>query len=531
MENGRHRHGPTITGVNALYLVTMVLLVTLGIAVQRWSVAWGLVITELTVILLPVLVFLRIKRLDLRATLCLRWPGWDLVALSLLIGAGVWFLDVILEGLAAQLLNYPPGTTPETYAMTPLDALGMALGMILLAPLCEEVLFRALIQRGYERLGARRAVLIGGTLFALFHLRFQGLLALLPIALVLGYAFWRSQSLIVPILIHLSNNALGATTLIVRGLDPTFDFSSILLFGAGPAIIVGGLALWRFHRTTRDVVRSRPLSTVAGTAWRWVFLSIAVAIYLGVAGLELTYARFPGILAQDELAWGTAPWREAAEWRYELRLKATDERVGEALCEVAPSGAEVLLRCAIEQAAFEVEQEGSRWIGSDLNQTTTARWSAETLALRAAEVEVETAEGTYVAEVARADGALVLTTDAGDAEILPDDVLLIGGRLAALAGEAPWRLSALPFEVGLVSRATVVEPWRWQPALDRAAPVQREILVRVTGVEPLRLVAGVQIAWRVELGADRTAWYADGPPYPLVRYDSTVLRWVSVDRP
>lgn len=50
---------PTIRSVNLLYLVTMVLIVTAGAAMQSRSAGWGLIGTELLLILLPVLVGLR----------------------------------------------------------------------------------------------------------------------------------------------------------------------------------------------------------------------------------------------------------------------------------------------------------------------------------------------------------------------------------------------------------------------------------------------------------------------------------------
>lgn len=503
----------------------MALLITAGVALQRWSVAWGLVLTELVVILIPTLVFVTTRQLSPQAVLRLRAPGWDLILLSVPIGVGLWFFDATVDSLVVQLLGYAVDA-PQTGAMTVWDAVGTLLGLGLLAPLCEEVLFRGLVQRAYERRGVTKGILVGGLLFGLYHLRLQGLPAVLPIAMILGYSYWRSQSLLVPVVIHMSNNVLGALSAITQGLRPTTNLGPIFVIGLGPALLVGAVALWLFHRRTRHLSRPLPLPERNPSAWQMVPLVLAAGIYVVFGFLELAYNRFPGLIARDELPLTSAPWTETTAWHYDLRLQVTGERVGGARCEVTPDGAWVTLVCEIEQDAFDVQQGRSRWVGGELTQATITSWSAETLLLETAQITVDLPDETLRVDVSRSDEGLVLTTGAEDRVVVPIDALLIGGGgSVVLAAETPWRLSALDFRPGLVIRITVVEPLRWQDDIERPAPEVGRSYVVVEGRETLSLPGGTIEAWRVSLAEDRTAWYAVTAPHPLLRYDTGILRW------
>lgn len=66
---------PRLLGANLLYLLTMVLVLTVGAWMQARSFAWGLLGTEFFLILLPTLLWIRRSELPLDATLRLRWPG------------------------------------------------------------------------------------------------------------------------------------------------------------------------------------------------------------------------------------------------------------------------------------------------------------------------------------------------------------------------------------------------------------------------------------------------------------------------
>ena len=72
---------------------------------------------------------------------------------------------------------------------------------------CEELLFRGYVQRLLERSwGVFAAILLGGILFALFHIRLTQVIPLACIGMLLGWLVWRSGSIIPAMAGHLTNN-------------------------------------------------------------------------------------------------------------------------------------------------------------------------------------------------------------------------------------------------------------------------------------------------------------------------------------
>ncbi len=87
-------------------------------------------------------------------------------------------------------------------------------GALIVAPVGEEVFFRGIVQSGMSRFGLVRpgsmlhrhvAVLFGAVLFGIMHMPHH-IPALIVLGLILGYAYERTGSLRIPILIHILFN-------------------------------------------------------------------------------------------------------------------------------------------------------------------------------------------------------------------------------------------------------------------------------------------------------------------------------------
>ncbi len=96
-------------------------------------------------------------------------------------------------------------------------AVAIFLAVWLLAPLCEEILFRGLLWGALERLGAGRWVAFGVTtvVFALAHLEFTRTPLLLVVAIPIGLARMVTGRLSAAIIAHQINNLLPAVGLLV----------------------------------------------------------------------------------------------------------------------------------------------------------------------------------------------------------------------------------------------------------------------------------------------------------------------------
>jgi len=92
----------------------------------------------------------------------------------------------------------------------PFELLVNLLVIAVLPALGEELVFRGVLQRQLQRLSdnPHLAVWTAAIVFSLFHLQFQGFLPRLALGALLGYLFWWTASLWVPVLAHFANNAV-----------------------------------------------------------------------------------------------------------------------------------------------------------------------------------------------------------------------------------------------------------------------------------------------------------------------------------
>ena len=85
----------------------------------------------------------------------------------------------------------------------------------LLPALGEELIFRGIVQNKLSELIANPhiAILIASLLFGLTHMQLERILPLSFLGLLLGYSYYYSRSIIVPIILHLLNNGLQVVSL------------------------------------------------------------------------------------------------------------------------------------------------------------------------------------------------------------------------------------------------------------------------------------------------------------------------------
>ena len=126
-------------------------------------------------------------------------------------------------------------------------ALGAALAVVILAPILEEILCRGLILRKYlEKTTATRAILISGLFFGLLHLHPLHVLSASLMGFAIGYAYYRTGSIRLAIVIHLANNLLAYLGTRYDIEDPALltDYGALgtlvstLIFGAAGVLLL-----------------------------------------------------------------------------------------------------------------------------------------------------------------------------------------------------------------------------------------------------------------------------------------------------
>lgn len=275
-----------------LFFVCLVLVLTAGVGMQMASLTIGLLGTEVLLILLPAVIYVRLKRLPVAEGLRWRRVGAGLLLRCALLGPLAGGIAAALSVLVGWLLKPLLGSAPE--ASLPLNTWsGFGLGLLvgaLFAGACEETLFRGAIQGTVERRGAVHAVVVTALLFAVFHLNPWNLLSAAGLGVLLGIVTVRTGSTLPAMVCHACSNATACTFAFAFGhrLDEHQAELVVLGIGGVSAVLFAGVIVEFLRRTAGSQPRPSPLiAAPAGLSRR----------FLRIAGVTLVVALVLFIIA------------------------------------------------------------------------------------------------------------------------------------------------------------------------------------------------------------------------------------------
>lgn len=160
------------------------------------------------------------------------------------------FLDGTQSAMESQMASFLD-------MKTPLNFINVLLVMAILPALCEEVLFRGILQPLFIR-GVKNThwgILITSILFGILHQQFYSFLSIFALSVVLGYLKFWSKSLWVPITMHFFNNASIVVAIYFFNLSledvsttsTDWDFAYII-----GGILVFALCLWGINKLSSE---------------------------------------------------------------------------------------------------------------------------------------------------------------------------------------------------------------------------------------------------------------------------------------
>lgn len=514
--------------VNILFLIVMLLQM-----LNFWLVSMPqyprLILNEALLVLLPSLLYLRWADLPFRETVRLRNPGWRTALASLAIGAGLYPISILLGSIVQMLLDYKLGGTEALLPQTPFEGVLAITAYAVMAPVCEEIFARGIIQRTYEdRFGPRKAILLAGGLFIMFHLSLLQGLIIVPLSLALGYVYWRSGSLVASILTHFGANAMAA--LVISSNVFWQDAPSVIVspLGMGVGLLVAAGGLWLLTRSTKpaSVAEEKPEPPAKGLRQAWP-LVIASLLYLVVIGTEFTAGRFPERFL-DPIRVGAAHVEQNPQWRYEVRNIA-NEPVAEVSCRLEEEGDAIVWLWESTHQAYDVEIHGGRYMGGNVTKQETVYFrqvDGQPLQGRLwANLEHERSETEWIF-----DGERFVINHNSSQRPAEDFKVAIeqDGRLVLDSSSWPWVLRSLPFSPGYSGTSYYLRPFTWRQATGDSGPVLESILVSVAGPETLETPLGTLQAWKVTLGQE-TAWYSVEAPHVLLKHHNGFETMVLVE--
>lgn len=161
--------------------------------------------------------------------------GW--VAKWILISLGMVYAVSYASGIFFTIIQQLTGTELHAADFTAdesaIDRAATILAVSILAPIFEELLFRATLFRNAERYGAWSMVIISGITFGLWHINFQQTLYTAALGIFSCFLISKTRSVIPSLLLHFFMNLIGGIQSIAVGaLDidklETADMSYIL---------------------------------------------------------------------------------------------------------------------------------------------------------------------------------------------------------------------------------------------------------------------------------------------------------------
>ncbi len=221
---------------------------------------WQVVGTQVGLMLLPTLAILALSGVSMRETLALRPPRPRAILGALLVGLSG---GAVVSAFAMRLVPVPRAFSEKLGETMLLDGqpLWLLILVVALAPaICEEVLFRGFLFSGLLRAGPVVALLGSSLLFGLAHGSIYRLVPTAALGLVIGYARWKTGSIVPGAIVHFINNSLAITLLYSRPgwIERLLvgDQVPIWLGVAAVGVLAAGVALLREpSRTSTRIVQ------------------------------------------------------------------------------------------------------------------------------------------------------------------------------------------------------------------------------------------------------------------------------------
>jgi len=227
---GRVFKKPTVKEASILFSVVLIIFMLLSNVFLRLPLGgyyFKAISVEILLVMIPPIVFLIYKKYDIKKIL--RLNKISILNIILIVFITCFSIPVvgILNLINMVIIKLIFGSTNLPQVQIP-DVVTLIKGFIVIgmsAAVCEEVLFRGVIMRGYEKLGKTKAIIITAFLFGLMHHDFQRFLGTFLLGILMGFLVYRADSIYAGMIAHFTNNSL--VVLLTYGLGKLASFGNI----------------------------------------------------------------------------------------------------------------------------------------------------------------------------------------------------------------------------------------------------------------------------------------------------------------
>ena len=210
-----------------LYAITLIALVYLGGYFQMNYGIKGIAMTQIMLLMLP-LAFSYYIKTDFKKVYRLKLPKIKHIIGSIVLWMGGYLIVTVITNI---LLSIFPSSQEVVEALN--EALFMENSLLInliivaiLPSICEEVLFRGFIMSSFEKNQKSKggAIIISSVLFGIMHMDFIRIIPTALLGLMMGYATYKSGSILTGSIIHFINNGLSVIVMhnqdkLLQGID------------------------------------------------------------------------------------------------------------------------------------------------------------------------------------------------------------------------------------------------------------------------------------------------------------------------
>lgn len=193
-------------------------------------------------ILLPLIVYSKSKEIDFIQFY--RIKPLSLKNCAVIAGLGVcWqFIGYILKLASTSLfglfkVSYTLNAQGSTLTTEPKVLFPAMIALVLLPAVAEELLFRGLVIRSYEKWGTKSAIVISAVFFSILHLDIMNVVATLLMGLLLAYVVVKTDSVLSGMLLHFANNLTAAVVMLIMSSTSAFSVKMLIVICIAAVIL------------------------------------------------------------------------------------------------------------------------------------------------------------------------------------------------------------------------------------------------------------------------------------------------------
>ena len=202
---------PSILSVNVLYLIVGLMLLFIGFLVQSYRLYLGLLVTEYVLILIPNILFIKMRGHSLKRVLRLNGFTLKQVLYTILIVLFSYpiavFFNFIIMSIINSFIDFVPAGVP--IPLTPQELVISFLIIGVTPGICEEVMFRGTMLSAYESKGYGKSIIMTSLLFGIFHFNITNLVGPIFLGIIFGIIALKSNTIFLPMIGHTLNNGIA----------------------------------------------------------------------------------------------------------------------------------------------------------------------------------------------------------------------------------------------------------------------------------------------------------------------------------